>query len=97
MKLEILGTGCPKCKKLTELTQQAVLELGVGTTASVSKVEKIEDIAKYGVMMTPALVVDGKVVAAGRLPSKEEIKKWIGGTAAKDDKECGGDCGCCCG
>jgi small redox-active disulfide protein 2 len=78
MKLEILGTGCPKCKKLTELTQQVVLELGLGATAAVIKVEKIDDIMNYGVMMTPALVIDGKVVVAGRLPSKDEIKKWIG-------------------
>ena len=97
MKLEILGTGCAKCKKLTQLTQEAVLELGIGATASVSKVEKIEDIVKYGVMITPALAVDGKVVVAGRVPSKDEIKIMIGGTAVKDEKECGGDCGCCCG
>ena len=77
MKLEILGTGCPKCKKLTELVTEAVKELGV--TAEISKVEKIDDIMNYGVMTTPALVVDGKVVVAGRIPSKDDIKKWIGG------------------
>jgi small redox-active disulfide protein 2 len=77
MKLEILGTGCPKCKKLTELTTEAVKELGI--TAEISKVEKIDDIMNYGVMVTPALVVDGKVVAAGRIPSQEELKRWIGG------------------
>lgn len=76
MKLEILGTGCPKCKKLTELTTEAVKELGI--TAEISKVEKIDDIMNYGVMVTPALVVDGKVVAAGRIPSQEELKRWIG-------------------
>ncbi|MBU0951586.1 MAG: TM0996/MTH895 family glutaredoxin-like protein [Elusimicrobia bacterium] len=77
MKLEILGTGCPKCKKLMELVAEAVNETGI--KAEISKVEKINDIMNYGVMMTPALVVDGKVVVTGRLPSKEEIKKWIGG------------------
>ena len=76
MKLEILGTGCPKCKKLTELVTEAVKELGV--TAEISKVEKIDDIMNYGVMTTPALAVDGKVVVAGRIPSKDDIKKWIG-------------------
>ena len=76
MKLEILGTGCPKCKKLTELTTEAVKELGI--TAEISKVEKIDDIMNYGVMVTPALVVDGKVVAAGRIPSQAELKRWIG-------------------
>jgi len=75
MKLEILGTGCPKCKKLTELTTEAVKELGV--TAEISKVEKINDIMNYGVMMTPALVVNGTVKAAGRVPSKEEIIQWV--------------------
>ena len=75
MKLEILGTGCPKCKKLTELVTEAVKELGI--TAEISKVEKIDDIMNYGVMTTPALVVDGKVVVAGRIPSKDDIKKWI--------------------
>ncbi len=79
MKLEVLGTGCPKCKKLTELTAEAVKELGI--TAEITKVEKLNDIMNYGVMLTPALVVDGKVVVAGRVPSKEEIKKWIVGTA----------------
>lgn len=75
MKLEILGTGCPKCKKLMELTQEAVKETGV--SVEIGKVDKINDIMNYGVMITPALVVDGKVVVAGRIPSKDEIKKWI--------------------
>ncbi len=75
MKLEILGTGCPKCKKLTELTTEVVNELGI--KAEISKVEKINDIMNYGVMVTPALVVDGTVKVAGRIPSKEEIKQWL--------------------
>ena len=76
MKLEILGTGCPKCKKLTELASEAVKELGI--TAEIRKVEKINDIMNYGVMVTPALVVDGKVKVAGGIPSKEKIKQWLG-------------------
>lgn len=76
MKLEILGTGCPKCRKLTELTAEAVRELGI--TAEISKVEKINDIMNYGVMVTPALVVDGKVRVAGRIPSRDEIKRLLG-------------------
>jgi small redox-active disulfide protein 2 len=79
MKLEILGTGCPKCKKLAELTAAAVRETGI--VAEVRKVEKIDDILTYGVMVTPALAVDGKVVVAGRVPSKDEIKQWIAGKA----------------
>ena len=75
MKLEILGTGCPKCKKLMELTQEAVKETGVN--AEIGKVDKINDIINYGVMTTPALAIDGKVVVTGRIPSKDEIKQWI--------------------
>ncbi|OGS20985.1 MAG: hypothetical protein A3J83_05995 [Elusimicrobia bacterium RIFOXYA2_FULL_40_6] len=92
MKIEILGTGCPKCKKLMELVAEAVKELGI--TAEVSKVEKINDIMNYGVMMTPALVVDGKVVVAGRLSSKDEIKKWLSGDAPKSGG-CSCGTGCC--
>ena len=94
MKLEILGTGCPRCKKLTELVEEVVRETGI--PAEVSKVDKINDIMSYGVMSTPALAVDGKVVCAGRIPSKDEIKKLIAGQMAEgcDDGGCGG--GCCC-
>lgn len=75
MKIEILGTGCPKCKKLTEVVAETVNELAM--TAEISKLDKIQDIMNYGVMMTPALAINGKVVVAGRIPSKEEIKKWV--------------------
>jgi small redox-active disulfide protein 2 len=75
MKIEILGTGCPKCKKLTELAKETEAELGV--FAEIVKVENIEDIMNYDVMMTPALVIDGNVKSSGRIPSKDEIKKWI--------------------
>ena len=75
MKIEILGTGCPKCKKLAELTGEAINELGV--SAEIIKVTDINKIIDYGVMVTPALVVDGDVKAAGKIPSKEEITKWI--------------------
>ena len=75
MKIEILGTGCPKCKKLTELTEEAVNELTV--SAEITKVTDINKIIKYGVMVTPALVIDGKVKVAGKIPNKEKIKSWI--------------------
>ena len=75
MKIEILGTGCPKCKKLTELAEKAVKDMGI--SAEISKVDKINDIMNYGVMITPALVIDGKVKVSGRIPSEEEIKNWI--------------------
>jgi len=75
MKIEILGTGCPKCKKLTELAEKAVKDTGI--SAEISKVDKINDIMNYGVMITPALVIDGEVKVSGRIPSEEEIKNWI--------------------
>ena len=75
MKIEILGTGCPKCKKLAELTEEAVNELGM--SAEIIKVTDIHKIIDYGVMVTPALVIDGDVKVAGKIPSKEEIAKWI--------------------
>ncbi|HAJ32686.1 MAG TPA: thioredoxin family protein [Candidatus Atribacteria bacterium] len=75
MKIEILGTGCPKCKKLTELVEEAINELGV--SAKIIKITKINKIIDYGVMVTPALVIDGDVKAAGKIPSKEEIIEWV--------------------
>jgi len=75
MKIEILGTGCTKCKKLFEVTTEAAKELGI--QADIVKVEKIQDIMNYGVMMTPALVIDGKVKVVGKVPSKAEIATMI--------------------
>ena len=75
MEIKILGTGCPKCKALEKITRDVIAENGIDAT--VSKVEEIMDIVKFGVMMTPALVVDGKVVLKGRVPSKEEVKQLL--------------------
>lgn len=75
MKIEILGTGCAKCKKLYENTLEAV-KLS-GREAEVTKVEDIKQIASYGVMSTPAIVVDGAVKASGKLLSPEEIKAML--------------------
>ena len=74
-KIQILGTGCPKCKTLTANAEAAVKALGV--EATVEKVEKIAEIMKFGVMMTPALVVDGQVKSAGKVLSTEEIGKLL--------------------
>jgi len=76
MKIEILGTGCEKCKKLEENTKKAVEEL-VLKDAEIAHVKDIEKILGYGVMTTPALVINGKVKSAGRIPEVEEIKKWL--------------------
>ena len=74
-KIQILGTGCPKCKLLTANAEAAVKALGI--EATIEKVEKIQDIMKFGVMVTPALVVDGEVKSAGKVLSVEEIKKIL--------------------
>ena len=75
MEIKILGTGCPKCKALERITRDVIAENGIDAT--ISKVEEIMEIVKFGVMMTPALVVDGKVVLKGRIPSKEEVKQLL--------------------
>jgi small redox-active disulfide protein 2 len=75
MEIKILGTGCPKCKALEKVTRDVVAENSI--EANVTKVEDIMDIMKYGVMTTPALVVDGKVVMKGHVPSKEEVKQLL--------------------
>ena len=74
-KIQILGTGCPKCKKAFQNAEQAVKELGVD--AELEKVENLKDIIEFGVMVTPALVIDGEVKASGKLPSVEDIKGYI--------------------
>ena len=73
--IQILGTGCQKCKTLLANADAAVKELGV--EAQFEKVEKIADIMKFGVMVTPALVVDGVVKSAGKVLSAEDIKKFL--------------------
>ncbi len=70
--LLVLGTGCPKCKKLAEMAEQTARELGIEFT--LDKVTDINAIVGFGVMTTPALVVDGQVKVAGRLPSAAELK-----------------------
>ena len=72
MKIEVLGMGCPKCKQLLNNVQKAVDQKGI--VAELVKVEDMDKITEYGVMMTPALVLDGVVKVAGKVPSVEEIK-----------------------
>jgi small redox-active disulfide protein 2 len=101
MKIEILGVGCPKCKQLTANAEAAIKELNIA--AEISKVTDIGKITEYGVMMTPALAVDGAVVSAGKVLSKDEIKKIIlkdkilpkitGGKNEEADRNISG--GCC--
>ncbi len=75
MKIQILGTGCPKCKKLAANAAQAVAELGLD--CEVEKVTDINEIMAAGVMMTPAIAVDGEVKATGKLLSPDEIKALL--------------------
>jgi len=74
-KIQILGTGCPKCKKLTENAEAAAKELEL--EFEVEKVADINEMMKFGVMITPALVVDGKVKVVGKVPSTDEIKQML--------------------
>ena len=75
MKIQILGTGCPKCKKLADNAEVAAQALGI--EYQIEKVTDITEIMKLGVMMTPALVVDGAVKSAGKAISADDIKKFL--------------------
>ena len=75
MKIQILGTGCPKCKALAESAETAAKEAGI--EYEIEKVTEINEIMKFGVMMTPALVIDGNVKVVGKVPSPGEIKKMF--------------------
>lgn len=75
MEIKVLGTGCTKCSSLEEVTRKAVEEKGID--ANIEKVEDIMQIMTYGVMTTPALVIDGKVVVKGKVPSVNEIKELL--------------------
>ena len=75
MKIEVLGPGCVKCNKLHQLVEKVVAD--VGADAQVIKVDKLEDIMKYGVAFTPALVIDGTVKAAGGIPKAAQIEAWL--------------------
>ena len=73
--IQILGTGCPKCKKLAENAEAAATALGL--QCDIKKVTDINEIMKFGVMMTPALVIDGQVKAVGKVPSPQEIERML--------------------
>ena len=75
-EVKVLGPGCPKCQELMKQTEKAVNELGL--QCSVEKITDIQQITSYGVMMTPALVVDGKVKVTGKVPALDDLKKMLG-------------------
>lgn len=82
MKIHILGTGCSKCKSLMANATTALRELGL--EAELEKIEEIEEMIKFGVTSMPALVLDGKVLSAGRVPTVEQIKGFLGSPAPSD-------------
>lgn len=75
MEIKVLGPGCPKCKTLFKAVTEVVGEMGV--SAEVKKVEKMNEIVEAGIMLTPGLVINGKLKATGKVPGKEDLKKYI--------------------
>lgn len=75
MEIKVLGTGCPKCKRLEQVAREALADMGV--TATITKVTEITDIMAYEILATPGLVINEKVVVSGRLPSKAEVSSMI--------------------
>jgi small redox-active disulfide protein 2 len=75
MEIKVLGTGCKRCKSLEQATKQAIQELGLD--AKVEKVEDIQKIMEYGIMRTPGLVINGKIVLSGQVPKVSELKKVL--------------------
>ncbi|MBE9582545.1 MAG: TM0996/MTH895 family glutaredoxin-like protein [Proteobacteria bacterium] len=75
MEIEVLGPGCPKCQQTEKIVKEAVAEAGM--EANVEKVTDLLEIATYGVLGTPAVVVDGEVKSVGKIPQKEEVKAWL--------------------
>jgi len=75
MKIIVLGPGCAKCRETEKVVKEAVAESGIA--ADIEKVTDIMEIAGYGVLGTPAVVVDGQVKSVGKIPKKEEIKSWL--------------------
>ena len=90
--IKVLGTGCANCRATTQRVEQVAKELGVAIT--LEKVEAIQDIMSYGILATPGVVVDDKVVHAGGVPTREKIEQWLTtGDAEKSAVQAGGCCG----
>jgi small redox-active disulfide protein 2 len=75
MKIKILGGGCPRCEKLEQTARKAAQTLGID--AEIIKVKKMDEIMRYDILETPALVIDEKVKSFGRIPAKEEVMEWM--------------------
>lgn len=92
MDIKVLGTGCANCKTTLKLIEEALAEKGVA--ANLEKVEDIQAIMRYGVMSTPGVVIDGKVVHAGGVPGKDKIAGWLAGASDTPAAVKSGGCGC---
>ena len=79
MDIKVLGTGCANCRNTVALIEQVAQARGVAV--SLSKVEELRDIMSYGVMSTPGVVIDGKVVHAGGVPGRDKVERWFAGPA----------------
>jgi len=84
MDIKVLGPGCANCKRLYAEAEKAVKQLGM--TVTMTKVEKFEEIMSYNILMTPALVINGEVKAAGRIPAAAEITGWLATAAMQETK-----------
>jgi len=92
MDIKVLGTGCANCKTTLKLIEQAIAEKGL--TANLEKIEDIQSIMAYGVMSTPGVVIDGKLVHAGGVPSRDKIAGWLAGADTTPAPVRSDGCGC---
>ena len=92
LNVKVLGSGCANCKNTAALIEQVAAELNV--SVQIEKIEDYQTIAQYGVMATPAVVIEGQVVHAGGVPKREAVQSWLKGASAAFSAE---KSGCCCG
>jgi small redox-active disulfide protein 2 len=100
MEVKVLGTGCANCRNTVALIEDVAR--AKGAAINLQKVEDLKDIMSYGVMSTPGVVVDGKVVHAGGVPTRDKIEQWLAGATTSGAAQSGGCCGggtrkSCCG
>lgn len=93
MEIKVYGPGCAKCEETDRIVRQVIKDLDIAAT--VEKVSDLKEMMGLGIMSTPAVAIDGKVVSTGHVPSKDEIKDWLSGKGSVASS--GGDGCCCCG